>query len=59
MNWEHDTPFWEVFVHFLIGKGLIFGPIFGLEKFLSEHYSSNTNNQIWLELAALGKTVRK
>ena len=27
-------PFWEVFAHFLIGKGTIFGPKSGLRKSL-------------------------
>ena len=27
---ELGMPFWEVFAHFLIGKGLIFGPKSGL-----------------------------
>ena len=25
-NWEQYTPFWKVFAHFWIGKGLLFGP---------------------------------
>ena len=32
--WEGYTPFWEVFAHFLIGKGQIFGPKSGLGKSL-------------------------
>ena len=33
-NWEWYTPFWEVYAHFWIGKGPIFGPKSGLEKSL-------------------------
>ena len=33
-NWKSYTPLWEVFVHFSIGKGPIFGPKSGLAKSL-------------------------
>ena len=37
-NWEWYTPFWEVFAHFLFGKGPVFGPKSGLGKSLTELY---------------------
>ena len=44
-NWEYNTSFSEFSAHFLIGKGLIFRPRYGLGKSLIRfEYLSHTSS---------------
>ena len=49
-NWEYNAPFWEVFAHFLFGKGLIFSPRFGLGKSLGIMLTKDYNILLCSEL---------
>ena len=42
-KWELHALIWEVFAHFLIGKGLIFGRKSGLGKFLNQFVHKGLN----------------
>ena len=52
----NNIPFWEVFAHFLIGKGLIFGPKSGLENPWNSIYRKLSNTNSWAVPSAVKVT---